>query len=241
MNESKPNKFKQIHIISLLIVLCFINNDIYCQQSNCEVLLEAIKGTYTGDCVKGKAHGSGKSVGTEMYEGEFKDGYPDGIGTYSWQDQEYYSGGWKKGKKDGNGEMHYKTAMGLDSLVKGFWKKGKYIGLFEKAFSIEAKSTRISNLECRISNKTGRNIYIKTHQLAGAGVMNAEAVIVSLSNISVLEGTYYTQSFQVLGNTGLIRLQNVSFPFKAIFYLSNGEQTEILFNEAGDYDVYINM
>ena len=77
--------------------------------------------------------------------------------------------------------------------------------------------------------------------MAGAGVMNAEAVIVSLSNISVLEGTYYTQSFQVLGNTGLIRLQNVSFPFKAIFYLSNGEQTEILFNEAGDYDVYINM
>jgi len=33
-----------------------------------------IKGTYTGDCKKGKASGKGKAIGTDTYKGDFKTG-----------------------------------------------------------------------------------------------------------------------------------------------------------------------
>ena len=36
--------------------------------------METLKGTYTGECKKGKANGRGKAVGTDTYEGFFKTG-----------------------------------------------------------------------------------------------------------------------------------------------------------------------
>ncbi len=223
----------------IFVFVSFISLQLCAQE--CEVKMETIKGKYTGECPDKKAHGKGKSIGTDQYEGDFKNGYPDGIGTYTWQNRDYYTGSWKKGLQDGNGEMHYKVAIGADSIVKGFWKKGKYIGLYEKPYSIEARSPRISKLECRITNKKGRNIFITTHQLLNQPVMGIDATIISITNISVLAGAFYSKNFQVLSNNGLTRLQEVEFPFRAIFYLSNGEQAEILFNEPAEYDVYIGM
>ena len=50
------------------------------QTANCNVLLDAIKGTYTGGCKNGKADGEGVAQGTDSYEGSFKNGLPEGIG-----------------------------------------------------------------------------------------------------------------------------------------------------------------
>ena len=52
------------------IVFLFLSFTAYSQT--CEVDKESLKGTYTGDCKKNKAHGKGKAVGMDTYEGEFK-------------------------------------------------------------------------------------------------------------------------------------------------------------------------
>src|SRR5688572_10292771 len=76
-------------------------------QEDCKVLVDSLKGTYTGECKNGKANGNGKAVGIHTYDGEFKNGLPEGKGKYTWSNGDYYYGSWKKGQKDGKGELHH--------------------------------------------------------------------------------------------------------------------------------------
>jgi hypothetical protein len=222
--------------VSALLLLFFFLNEAVAQQTNCEVMMGTIKGKYTGDCINGKANGNGKSVGTDVYEGNFKDGYPDGFGKYTWQNENYFEGSFKKGRLDGNGEMHCKTMRGQDSIVKGFWKKDKYIGQYEKPYIVKSVTTRISRVECSIVNKKGTNITLTTHQLLGSG-NQGRGVIVSITGLTVIAGDYFTKYNQDLSNGSSTRFQDVIFPFRAIFFLSSGDQAEIIFNEPADYDV----
>lgn len=89
-------------------------------QSDCEVKLKAISGTYTGECKKGLANGVGKAVGTDQYEGEFKKGLPHGNGIYTWADGNQFKGKFSKGEKKGKGVLTMKTVAGNDSIVTGF-------------------------------------------------------------------------------------------------------------------------
>ena len=108
---------KRIVYFSLFSLICFNN---VTAQDNCKVLVEALKGSYTGDCKDGKANGQGKAVGSDTYEGEFKLGLPEGSGTYIWADKSVYAGYMKKGLMDGSGELTYRMPSGKDSVVTGF-------------------------------------------------------------------------------------------------------------------------
>ncbi len=112
---------KRLLIIKLLALSSLA---IQAQADFCTVLADSLKGTYTGDCKKGLAHGSGTAEGRDKYTGEFKNGMPDGQGTYVWKTGAYYIGNWKKGMRDGKGAWH---PVGKDaSIVKGYWKKDEY-------------------------------------------------------------------------------------------------------------------
>ena len=204
-------------------------------QENCEVKVKELQGTYTGGCEKGKANGTGKAIGTDLYEGEFKDGYPDGKGMYTWKDGHYYIGLFKKGKMEGKGDMYYESASGKDSVISGYWKKDKYFGEYEKQYIVIANTTRINKIDCSLTDKKGDNIYITVHQ------RNSSSSPAYVTNVSSISGFYYSKNNQVQTNSSLTRVQQVAFPFHAIFYLSNGENAEIKFNEKGNYDVYIDM
>ena len=195
--------------------------------------MDAIKGVYTGECTDGKANGKGKSVGTDQYEGEFKNGYPEGKGMYTWKDGHYFVGLFKKGKKEGAGDMYYESAAGGDSVITGFWKKDKYFGPYEKQYDVITTTTRVLKVDCSLTDKKGEDIFITVHQLKSGGAI--------ISNVSTITGTYYTKNNQVLTNTTLTKVQQVTFPFRAIFSFSNGESVEILFNEKGNYDVYVDL
>ena len=121
-------------IASFFIFCCFTS----LAQQACEVKLKDIRGVYTGDCSNDKANGKGKSVGVDEYEGEFKDGYPEGKGMYTWKDGHYFIGFFKKGNKEGKGDMYYESAKGDDSVITGFWKKDKYIGEYEQQFIVQS-------------------------------------------------------------------------------------------------------
>ena len=97
------------------------------QNTESQVLMPSISGSYVGDSKKGLAHGNGTAKGTDSYEGEFSKGLPDGKGTYKWTGGPVYTGEWVKGVRSGKGEMVYPTSRG-DSVVTGYWRENNYIG-----------------------------------------------------------------------------------------------------------------
>src|SRR5215203_389222 len=108
------------------IIFLFLSFTAYSQT--CEVDKESLKGTYMGDCKKNKAHGKGKAIGTDTYEGEFKNGIPDGYGTYTWNNKNIFEGKYIKGLREGKGTMTIKREGAQASVIDGFWKKDVYIG-----------------------------------------------------------------------------------------------------------------
>lgn len=229
---------KEVLLFTIFIQLSFSLT----AQETCTVKLKEIKGKYTGYCTDGKANGKGKSVGTDQYEGEFKNGYPDGKGMYIWKDGHYFIGYFKEGKKEGKGDMYYESITGMDSVITGFWQKDKYTGEYEKPYVVISNSDGIRKVECSITDTKGDNINITVHQLTGTtNSIASTAVIPFINDINTVTGTFYLTNNQMLSNSSITRILQVTFPFRAIFYLNNSENTEILFNAKGNYDVYIDM
>ncbi|MEO5985285.1 MAG: hypothetical protein ABIP80_07235 [Ferruginibacter sp.] len=222
---------KQLKFLLALCTHTCITINVHAQD--CAVDLAALKGRYEGGCDKGKAHGQGKAFGYDSYEGEFKKGLPDGIGKYGWKNQNFYMGNMKKGLRDGKGEMHFMTISMADSSVSGFWKKDKYLGSYEKAYEIKAMTSRVSKINCRLSDKHGEDINFNVSAITSG--------VFTISDISIITGTYYRKNLQSLTNSSVTRIQQVTFPFRAIFTFNNGETTEIIFNEKGDYDVDVQL
>jgi hypothetical protein len=104
-------------------ILIFSGITAYSQNDACKVRMLSISGIYTGECKKSLAHGQGTSQGIDTYTGGFREGLPDGTGTYKWADGSIYEGHWNRGMKDGGGKM-----VTRDSTYTGFWKEDKYIG-----------------------------------------------------------------------------------------------------------------
>ncbi len=119
-------KKKRIHVTGFLLLLFFISNPLW-SQVGCKVLVPALSGDYDGDCKKGLAHGKGIATGIDRYEGRFVKGYPQGKGKYEWSTGESYEGDWKKGKRDGIGTYYFKY-HGRDTVFAGKWEQDNYIG-----------------------------------------------------------------------------------------------------------------
>jgi hypothetical protein len=224
-------------MISFFTLLCFSSN----AQETCVVKMKEIAGQYTGACAGGKANGKGKAVGIDEYEGDFVNGYPEGKGMYIWKDGHYFIGSYIKGNKEGKGDMYYEAANGSDSVITGFWRKDKYIGEYEKEFEVISSTSGIAKINCNLVDTKRSDIIITIHQLANSGSLNSPGYIPAISDISNLMGSFYNRTDQTLTNNSVTRLQDVIFPYRAIFYTSNGEYTQIVFNVKGNYDVLVDL
>jgi len=82
---------------------------------------------WDGPCNNGFAHGTGILdwyIGTELeerYEGELKQGWADGQGTYISRRGVRYEGSWKKSMQEGKGTVQNPDG----SVYQGEWKQGK--------------------------------------------------------------------------------------------------------------------
>jgi hypothetical protein len=225
-------------IISFFTLLCFSSN----AQEVCVVKVKEITGEYSGACAGGKANGKGKAAGIDVYEGEFVNGYPEGKGMYTWKDGHYFIGFYKKGNKEGKGDMYYEGAGGGDSVITGYWKKDKYIGEYEKQFVVVSSTSGIMKVDCSLTDNTGADINITLHQLKNSSnSIMSTSTIPFINDIANLSGTFYSKNSQVLSNSSVTRIRQATFPFEAILYVNNGEYTQILFNVKGNYDVTIDM
>lgn len=126
-------------------------------KGDCEVLMEALSGSYEGECKKGLANGHGIAAGTDTYEGNFKKGLPEGEGTYTWSNGHVFTGTFKKGLKEGDGKLSYTP----DSTLTGFWKNDQYMGLYENPYKVLSKTGPVNRLVVRKIANTPNDIIIR--------------------------------------------------------------------------------
>ncbi len=231
-------KMKKITtLLSLAGVLA--SGTIYGQE--CKVFLTEISGTYQGDCNKGKAEGQGTAKGTDEYTGEFKAGYPDGHGVYTWKNGNVFEGGWVKGKRDGQGKMIFKRGDKADSVVTGFWKKDQYAGKFLKPYVVHHRTNHISRLDVRKIKGERNSIQIEVSSTtSGAANLNGSVTPkIEITEILLAEGNY--GQMQHVANTAkgsVKKLVEVRFPFRAKIRMGSQEiDLEIL--EEGSWNTII--
>jgi hypothetical protein len=217
----------------------FISSITWAQE--CVVEKESLKGTYTGDCKKGKAHGHGKAVGSDVYEGDFKSGVPDGMGTYTWSNGNAFTGKYVKGLREGKGRMTIKKEGGLDSLVDGFWKKDVFIGANERPWLVHGKTGSVRDVDIEFTPDPVRRIKIVITNTTG-GVTGSSVNIYprfKVDNTQVLKGSYerLTSLESHLKSTET-SLMDVTFPFRVKLNIAR-EEVEIEFFEVGSYTVTI--
>ena len=121
------SKFLVKTFVVCLLTLMFQNTFAQDKEVACKVLLEPISTEYIGKCKDGLAHGKGIASGTDVYEGKFKKGLPNGQGKYVWEDGSYYIGNWRKGKRSGKGTIYSPIA---DQAIKGIWKDDVFVKEF---------------------------------------------------------------------------------------------------------------
>jgi hypothetical protein len=228
---------KTIFLFTALVFGCTI---VKAQDSaSCEVALLPIVGKYNGECKNNKAHGMGKSVGMDTYEGEFKKGYPDGEGTYTWKNGDYYKGTLKKGLRQGKGEFHFLRTGAPDSVVAGYWHKDAFKGQNLKPYVIANTTSDVGRVEVNKMSGKERSITVSVTSLAGGGGMTSSSnVIARMTGVNLIGGRYVGKATNLLTNKEITIFQQVEFPFRAVFIFGNA-QVEIEFFDEGAWDVFV--
>ncbi|MBI2731548.1 MAG: hypothetical protein HYX40_12495 [Sphingobacteriales bacterium] len=204
-----------------LLLLFFFNLAItqFLYSQICVVTVPALKGKYFGDCKKGKAHGYGTAQGIDHYAGDFKKGFPDGKGKYTWKNGDWYDGSWKDGLYDGEGTLNKAdtTKKNGTIVLKGFWKKGKYIGE-TLPYNIQSTSANIAKVKISKQDSIGSQITISVETVQdGAAALGytTKSKLISVENLAgqYLQKSEYGSTNRTMNKFGLT---GVKFPYKAI-------------------------
>ena len=225
----------------LFLVLFFAVsiNQLFAQIPACTVLLDSLKGTYEGECKSGKANGTGKAVGINSYDGEFKNGLPEGKGKYTWSNGNYYYGSWKKGQKDGKGELH-QFEDGKETLVTGYWKKDNYRGEFEHPYVITNVTSEIGRVQISKMSSTETTVSVTVESLQSNSSIYSSSFQTGtvMTAHQVTRGQYISKSSSVLTNKEVTIFRGIVFPFKCTFNFGNS-MIEIEFFEKGAWDIIV--
>jgi hypothetical protein len=189
----------------------------------CNVSVDSLKGQYTGDCKKGKAEGKGTATGIDSYAGNFKNGYPDGQGKYTWKNGSWYEGFWKSGVFEGQGILSGvdNSKPGSVVVLTGFWKKGKYIGVYEKPYIVYSATNNVTDVNIRKLNNRESEITLVVKTITG-GAANALYQLLPkarLTDVQQVEGRFEQEAPDETSSTVSNKyiFRKVTYPFYAIF------------------------
>lgn len=224
----------------MLLIVSLSSFCIYSAAQDCTVSAEALKGKYEGDCNKGKAEGKGTATGIDSYTGEFKKGYPDGEGKYTWKNGNWYQGTWKKGNQNGKGAMHYLLSDGKDSVLNGFWKNGTYTGVYEKPYYIHYRGSAVHDIRFTKNSKSS-SLQVEVKNSNTTGSAGGRYKILKLSNFEVKEGSFnQMQKLEDMGTHNFYDFRNVEFPFRIQLYFEK-YSVDVEIYEPGDWTVDVEI
>ena len=217
---------------------------LHATSQTCTVVPEALKGSYEGDCKKDKADGVGTAKGEDSYTGEFKNGYPDGKGKYTWKNGDVYTGNFKKGLKEGKGTLLKSADSATGKTLTGYWKKDEYFGEYDVAYKVLSSTPEVSRVE--VENISGGKI-MKTIKVVienTTGNMPTFGSItpqMKLTDVRVAHGTYIQRTDNTKYKNVETTFSDVEFPFRAVFYIG-GNSVEAEFYIPGNYilNIFIN-
>lgn len=176
------------------------------------------------------------------YVGDQKNGQPDGKGVLTDTIGNVFKGSFKKGKKEGYGELTIKNAIGKDSTIIGYWKKDQYLGLYEFPYKILSKSYMISNATVTYepANPSGNIIEVSVESVSGGSATLAG----EMPKPTLTEHVFNKGSFQEMfartnqQKRNVYIFQNVMFPVTAMFKFGN-EDITVELNETKNYKLTV--
>ena len=176
------------------------------------------------------------------YVGEQKNGIPEGKGVLTDTIGNVFKGSFKRGKKEGYGELTIKNAIGKDSTLVGYWKKDQYVGLYEFPYKIVSKSYMISNASVTYepANPSGNTIEVSVESVSGgSATLSGEMPKPTLTEHLFNKGSYqemFARTNQQKRNVYIF--QNVIFPVTAMFKFGN-EDITVELNETKNYKLTV--
>ena len=177
------------------------------------------------------------------YIGEQKNGQPEGKGVLTDTSGNVYNGSFKKGKKDGYGELTLKNAVaGKDNIIVGYWKKDQYIGIYEFPYKIISKSYMISNASVTYepANPSSNIIEISVESVSGgSATLSGEMPKPTLTDHVFNKGSFQEMIIRTNQQKRNVYIfQNVIFPVQAVFKFGN-EDITVDFNETKNYKLTV--
>ena len=176
------------------------------------------------------------------YVGDQKNGQPDGIGVMTDTSGNVFKGSFKKGKKEGYGELKYRTIFDKDSTLVGYWKKDQYVGFFEYPYKIISKSYMVSNanITTEPANPSGNIIEVSVESVSGgSATLSGEMPKPTLTEHTFNKGSFqemFPRTNQQKRNSYIF--QNVIFPIQAVFKFG-GEDVTVELNETKNYKITV--
>jgi len=176
------------------------------------------------------------------YVGEQKNGLPEGKGVLTDTIGNVFKGSFKRGKKEGYGELTIKNAIGKDSTLIGYWKKDQYVGLYEFPYKIVSKSYMISNASVTYepANPSGNTIEVSVESVSGgSATLSGEMPKPTLTEHIFNKGSFqemFARTNQQKRNVYIF--QNVIFPVTAMFKFGN-EDITVELNETKNYKLTV--
>ena len=215
----------------------------------CKVELSYLIGSYQGECKNGFANGQGEAVGIHHYNGVFKNGLPDGKGTYYFTDGSYYSGSFQDGIKEGRGEMHFVRKDLPDSVIKGYWSGDQYKGKVYNTYRFSTSET-FDLIEISPSAQSGNSITIELSTTSGApdGTAvsltgkNRSGYVLTLTDIFSTNGCNVIKTLSTTTTSRSSYTYTLSnFPANLFLTLSNGRTIELDLYKSAKWLVRLNL
>ena len=176
------------------------------------------------------------------YVGDQKNGQPDGNGVLTDTSGNVFKGSFKKGKKEGYGELKYRTIFDKDSTLVGYWKKDQYVGFYEYPYKIVSKSYMVSNanITTEPANPSGNIIEVSVESVSGgSATLSGEMPKPTLTEHTFNKGSFqemFPRTNQQKRNSYIF--QNVIFPIQAVFKFG-GEDVTVELNETKNYKITV--
>lgn len=227
------NFFAVKKFLYVFLIIAFSSYDpVLLSQENCKVLKPEISGKYKGECRKNLANGYGTAIGVDVYEGDFRNGLPEGKGVYMWSTGEYYRGDWKKGKRNGIGYYRFRY-YDRDSIMYGKWSNDVFTGPVEfKRYEINVKSG-IDRYTFKKKSEVKDRVLIITYQ---NGMYNTGITNFLISSSS----GYETSRGQYIGFEGVKYPVTIKVTYTTWNKLRTAQyyvEFDFTINEPGDWEV----